>query len=212
MEQNPVMGPSFAAFMKAHASGVIEDVQRAVALPASAKTLLDVGGSHGLHAAAFCHRYPELGAVIYDLPVSLSSTRELLAARGLSERIRCVEGNIMVDEIEGTFDVITYFLVAHNQSDSDNARIVKKMACALNPGGLLVVYEYVRDPAARLVLSEAETLAAAFDLTLLVETGTRIHTAERIVAWLHDAELEKVVRTNLQPVEKGAIFSAYRPL
>ena len=210
MEANPGMGPSFAAYMKDHAAGVIDDVQRAVDLPAGATTLLDVGGSHGLHAAAFCRRSPALRAVIYDLPVSLANTRDLLATWGVSDRIRCVEGNIVQDEIAGTFDVITYFLVAHNQSDADNARIVQKMARALNPGGLLVIYEYVRDPAARFSVSAAEASASAFDLTLLVETGTRTHTAERITAWLHDAGLKDIVRTDLQPVEKGSIFCAYK--
>lgn len=208
MREHPGMGPSFAAYMKDHAAGVVEDIQRAVDLPAGTRTLLDVGGSHGLHATAFCRRMPELSAVIYDLPVSLANTRELLSTWGVGDRIRCVEGNIVEDTIEGMFDAITYFLVAHNQSDADNARVVEKMARALNPGGMLVIYEYVRNPAARFSVSAAEADASAFDLTLLVETGTRTHTAERIIAWLHDAGLGDVVRTNLHPVEKGSVFCA----
>ena len=210
MQANPGLGPVFAAYMKDHAAGVVDDVQRAVELPSGARTLLDVGGSHGLHAAAFCRRSPELHAVIYDLPVSLENTSAQIAAWGLGDRIRCVEGNIVEDEIEGTFDVITYFLVAHNQSDLDNVRVVQKMARALNPGGLLVVYEYVRDPAARFSVSAAEASAAAFDLTLLVETGTRTHTAERITAWLRDAGLKDIRRSALQPAEKGSIFCAHK--
>lgn len=211
MQGNPGMGASFAAYMKDHAAGVVDDVQRAVELPAGARTLLDVGGSHGLHAAAFCRRMPALCAVIYDLPVSLENTSAQLAAWGLSDRIRCVEGNIVHDTIEGTFDVITYFLVAHNHSDSENDRIIKKMARALNPGGLLVVYEYVHDPAARFSVSPTEASASAFDLTLLVETGTRIHTAEDIIDMLHDAGLKDILRTDLQPADKGSIFCAKQP-
>jgi SAM-dependent methyltransferase len=208
MRANPKMGPAFAAFMKDHAATVVDDVQRAVELPVGAKTLLDVGGSHGLHAAAFCRRSPELSAVIYDLPVSLTNTRSLIAGWGLGERLRCVEGNIVHDAIVGTFDVITYFLVAHNQTDADNARIVQKLARALNPGGVLHIYEYVREPAARFTVSGTEALAAAFDLTLLTETGTQLHTAERITAWLRAAGLVNIRRTDLQPIEKGSIFSA----
>ncbi len=211
MKGNPGMGHSFAAYMKDHAAGVVDDVQRAIELPAGARTLLDVGGSHGLHAAAFCRRMPELRAVIYDLPVSLENTSAQLAAWGLSDRIRCVEGNIVHDPIEGMFDVITYFLVAHNQSDSDNEHIVKKMARALNPGGLLVIYEYVHDPASRFSVSPTEASASAFDLTLLVETGTRIHTAEGIIAKLRDAGLKDVVRIDLQPADKGSLFCARQP-
>jgi len=216
MQTNPDMGPSFAAFMHDHAASVVDAVQRAVDLPDGAKTLLDVGGSHGLHAAASCQRSPELQAVIYDLPVSLTNTRNLIASWGLADRIRCVEGDITKDAIPGTFDVITYFLVAHNHTDSDNALIIQKMAAALNPGGMLFVYEYARDSAARFSVSSAEAWASAFDLTLLVETGTQTHTAERITAWLRDAGLVNIRCTDVQSGtdaqsgEDGSVFSALR--
>ncbi len=209
MQKNPGMGPAFAAYMKDYAASVLDDVQRAVELPAGARTLLDVGGSHGLHAAAFCRRSPELRAVIYDLPVSLTNTRSLITSWGLSERLHCIEGNIVTDTPEGTFDVITYFLVAHNQTDADNARIIQKLAAALNPSGRLFVYEYVREVASAEV-SPTTALAAAFDLTLLTETGTHTHTAERITAWIRDAGLGKIQRTDLQPIEKGSVFSAQK--
>lgn len=211
MGRQPEKGVSFAAYMKDHAAGVIEEIQRAVQLPAGATTLLDIGGSHGLHAATFCRRYPELRAVVYDLPVSLQKTREQLALWRLSDRIGCVGGNILQDSIDGTFDVITYFLVAHNQGDGDNARVVQKLGLALNPGGLLAIYEYVRDPISRFTLSTSEAMASAFDLTLLVETGTRIHTADRILAWIKDAGLSDVTRTDLQPADNGSVFVAYKP-
>lgn len=208
MQTNPGMGATFAAYMKDYAASVVDDVQSAVELPADAKTLLDVGGSHGLHAAAFCRRSPELRAVIFDLPVSLTNTHSLISAWGFSDRMSCVAGNIIHDALPGTFDVITYFLVAHNHTDADNARIIQKLARALNPGGVLMVYEYVRELADRHTVSATEALAAAFDLTLLVETGTRTHTGERINAWLHEARLENIRRTDLQPIVKGSIFSA----
>jgi SAM-dependent methyltransferase len=208
MQTSPGMGTAFAAYMKDYASTVVDDVQRAVTLPPGAKTLLDVGGSHGLHAAAFCRRSPDLRAVIYDLPVSLMETRDLIATWGLRERMECIEGDIRHDPIPGTFDVITYFLVAHNHSAADNARIVQKMAGALNPGGTLFIYEYPRDLAARFTRSYSEALAAAFDLTLLVETGTRTHPADEIESWLHQAGLSDVQRTELEPIEKGVLFRA----
>ena len=210
METSPGMGEAFAAYMKDYATTVVDDVQRAVTLPPGAKTLLDVGGSHGLHAAAFCRRIPELRAVIYDLPVSLTKTRDLIATWGLSDRLECVEGDIRHDAIPGSYDVITYFLVAHNHSAADNARIVRKMAESLNPGGTLFIYEYPRDLAARFTRSHSEALAAAFDLTLLVETGTCTHPAEEIESWLRLAGLTELTRTELEPIEKGVLFRAGR--
>jgi hypothetical protein len=39
-----------------------------VKLPVTAHRLLDVGGSHGLHAINFCKRYSDLSATILDGP------------------------------------------------------------------------------------------------------------------------------------------------
>ena len=211
MPANPEMGAAFAAYMKDYATSVVDDVQRAIELSPDARTLLDVGGSHGFHAAAFCRRSPGLKAVIYDLPVSLIHTRTLIAGWGLAGRISCLEGDVLRDAIDGTYDVITYFLVAHNQTDEGNAGILRKLAAALNPGGALFLYEYVSEPDARLSVSSSGALAAAFDLTLLVETGTQTHTAERIQAWMSEAGLVNIRRTDLQPAVKGSIFCAQRP-
>ncbi len=210
MKTNPSMGPTFATYMKDHTASMVDAVQHAIQLPVGAKKLLDVGGSHGLHAVAFCRRSPELTAVIYDLEVSLTNTPCLIEECGLSDRISCVEANIVQDTIPGTFDIITYFLVAHNHTDEGNVRIIQKMADALNPGGVLFVYEYARDSEPNFKVSSSEALAAAFDLTLLVETGTHTHTAERIISWMQDAGLENIRRTNIQPLEEGAIFSGMR--
>jgi SAM-dependent methyltransferase len=211
MRTRPGLGAAFASFMHDHAATVVADVQGAVELPAGARSLLDVGGSHGLHAAAFCRRYPELEAVVFDLPVSLAGTPARLVEWGLEARIRCLEGDIVRDALPGPFDVVTYFLVAHNQTDEDNARIVRKMAQALAPGGWLFVHEYVRETGGARPVNATEALAAAFDLTLLVETGTRTHTAERILAWLGEAGLEDLERTDLRPIEKGSVFRARKP-
>jgi len=211
MRANPDMGRAFAAYMRDHAAGVVDAVQAAVQLPEGAKTLLDVGGSHGLHAAAFCRRSPALQAVIYDLPVSLGYTPSLIRSWGLADRMQCVVGDVGVDPIPGTFDVITYFLVAHNQTDSDNVRIIGKLARALNPGGRLMVYEYPHDPAGTRACSARAAMAAAFDLTLWVETGTRTHTAEGIFAWLEGAGLVDIRRADLDPAENGAVFCGDKP-
>ena len=82
------------------------------------------------------------------------------------------------------------------------------MAEALNPGGRLFIYEYPRDLAARFTRSYPEALASAFDLTLLVETGTCTHPADEIEGWLHQAGLSEVQRTELEPIEKGVLFRA----
>ena len=88
---------------------------------------------------------------------------------------------------------------------------VGKLARALNPGGRLMVYEYVQDPEGFRTRNPALAMAAAFDLTLWVETGTRIHSAERILEWLRDAGLRDIRRMDLDPAENGSVFCGDKP-
>jgi hypothetical protein len=45
-------------------------------IPAGARHLLDIGGSHGYYSVAFCRRHPALSAVVLDLPRPFSTGRK----------------------------------------------------------------------------------------------------------------------------------------
>jgi hypothetical protein len=83
--------------------------------------LLDLGGSHGMHSIRFCQRYPQLGALIVDLPSALTETDATIARHGLAERIHASPGELLVHDWHGQHDVVFYLSVAHNHTPMKTA-------------------------------------------------------------------------------------------
>lgn len=203
MEATPAWGPLFSRYMASFARHLSPDLVRHAPVPAHARRLLDLGGSHGLHTMAFCARYPELHAVIVDQASALSDTPRALADAGLADRVRTVPGDLNDVDWGTGYDVVLFLSVMHNQSAAENARSVQRIAGALNPGGLLVIHEYPAD-------RPLSAYDAAFRLTLLTETATATHTADAITGWLDAAGFASVRRLTLDPAEKGTLFLATR--
>jgi ubiquinone/menaquinone biosynthesis C-methylase UbiE len=202
MTERPHWGPIFSNYMHAFAQHLGPDLLQHVQLPEGATRLLDLGGSHGLHAMAFCRQYPGLSAVIVDLPSALTQTKDTLAEAGLSSRIELVPGNLLEAEWgEGTYDAVFYLSVAHNQTAEGNARVIEHISRVLKPGGLLLIHEYLTG-------APLDVYDAAFRLTLLVETATRTYSFEEISGWLAASGFEAPRRIDLMPREKGTLLVA----
>lgn len=203
MLDRPETGSAFSRYMHAFAGHLTTDLQQIVTMPAGARRLLDLGGSHGLHSISFCEQHPELNAVIVDLESALGFTEELISRNDLSDRISLMPGDLIGSDWGTGYDVVFYLSVAHNQTPEDNREIVKRIGQALRPGGMLVIHEYLAQP-------PLLDYYAAFQLTLMAETGTRIFSFEEIGQWLAEAGFTSPARFDLNPKEKGSILIARR--
>ncbi len=103
----------------------------------SARTVLDLGGGHGLYAIALCQIMPELHGVVFDKPHIVSETQRFLDAYGMSDRLVAHGGDIGAQTIDGRYDIV---LVSHllYKFRKDLPGFFKKVREALAPGGLLV--------------------------------------------------------------------------
>jgi len=203
MEEKPHLGPLFSSYMAAFAADLGPDLLKHVPVPEQHQRLLDLGGSHGLHSIRFCQRYPQLEALIVDLPSALTETAETIANEGLSDRINLCSDELLDHDWDGRHDLVFFLAVAHNHSAEDNQRIIRRIAEALNPGGLLVIHEYLAE-------HPLDALNAAFRLTLLFETGTQTYAYADYQAWLSAAGFASVERIDLDPREKGSLILARR--
>jgi SAM-dependent methyltransferase len=204
MQEQPHWGPIFSSYMQAFARHLGPDLLRRVALPDGARRMLDLGGSHGLHSVGFCRKYPGLESVIVDFPSALTETEAMLAREGLSSRITVKPGDLLNGDWGRDYDLVLYLSVAHNQTPSDNQRVLGHIGSVLRPGGLLVIHEYLSG-------APLDVYDAAFRLTLLVETATRTYSLEEFTAWLSAAGFEPPTRLDLEPREKGSLLFARRP-
>jgi predicted O-methyltransferase YrrM len=203
MVEHSHLGEIFSSYMAAFASDLGPDLLKHVPVTAAQHRLLDLGGSHGLHAIRFCRRYPQLSAVIVDLPSALGDTGPTIAREGLSERIHLRPGDLQEEDWGGEHDLVFYLSVAHNHSAEENRHIIERIGQTLSPGGLLVIHEYLTE-------TPQDALDAAFRLTLLLETGTQTYGYEQYCDWLTAAGLQSVERIDLNPKEKGSLILARR--
>ena len=201
MQERPHWGPIFSSYMHAFARHLGPDLLEKVLLPESARRLLDLGGSHGLHSIGFCKKYPQLSAVIVDLPSALTQTEVTLADAQLSARITLRPGNLLEGDWGEGYDAVFYLSVAHNQTASDNRRVIEHIAKVLRPGGLLLIHEYLTG-------APLDLYDAAFRLTLLVETATRTYSFGEISEWLTAVGFDVPTRLDLEPREKGTLLVA----
>jgi len=203
MQERPHWGPVFSRYMQAFAEHLGPDLLAKIELPANSKRLLDLGGSHGLHSMAFCRKYPDLHAVIVDLPSALTETQSVLEKQHLDSRITVRPGNLLEGAWGDSYDAVFYLSVAHNQTAEDNIKVIQHIARVLRPGGLLLIHEYLTG-------APLDVYDAAFRLTLLVETATRTYSFEEISSWLTANGFAIPERLDLDPREKGTLLTSIR--
>lgn len=106
------------------------------------KRLFDVGGGPGTYSIVACKRYPQLTAVVFDLPETLTITRELIAAERLQDRVSVQQGNWDTDDFAEGNDVVLFSNVLHGPSSNAQVKLSKAYDSLID-GGLLVIQEFL---------------------------------------------------------------------
>ncbi|TDC84929.1 class I SAM-dependent methyltransferase [Actinomadura sp. 7K507] len=194
--------------MRAMAAAPAQEAAQLIPVPADARTLLDIGGSHGYYSVALCRRHPGLRAVVLDLPEALQHAAPLLAAEKMGDRVTHREGDVLNDDL-GTdaYDIVLMVSVAHHFSADENHALAQRAARALRPGGVFVVVEPFRvDPAGDISQFGALT---EFYFGLTSSAGTWSHG--EIAEWQRQAGLAPAAPTTLANAGFG-IQSAAKPV
>ncbi len=111
-------------------------------MPKKARTMLDIGGSHGYFSVAFCRRYPDLRAVVLDLPEAVEHAAPILAREGMGSRVVHRVGNALTDDLGiETWDLIFVSQFVHHFDEATNRELVSRAARALRPGGVLAIQD-----------------------------------------------------------------------
>ncbi len=164
--------------------------------------LIDLGGGPGTYAVYFCLKNPRLKATVYDLPSTQPFAEKIIKKFGLSDRIDFIEGNYLEDDIEGTYDVALLSNILHAEGHENCQMIINKTVAALEPGGLIVVHEFVLDST-----MDGPLFPALFSLNMLLGTDAgQSYSEEQIMRMLESAGLKKIERHPFQgPSASGII-------
>lgn len=108
------------------------------------RRLVDLGGATGHLAVTACRRYPELRAVVLDLPPVLPLARELIGASGVGDRVEVVAGDFFADELPEA-DLFALGRILHDWSEDKIRRLLRKVCERLPSGGGLLIAEKLLD-------------------------------------------------------------------
>ncbi len=129
------------------------------------RRLLDLGGGPGTYAIHFCQANPQLTATVYDLPTTRHFAEKTIASFGLSDRITFQEGDFISDEVPGGFDVAWLSQILHGEGSEGCDVILRRAVAALEPGGMLLVQEFILDDN-----MDGPLFPALFSLNMLLGT------------------------------------------
>jgi hypothetical protein len=129
------------------------------------RRLIDLGGGPGTYAIHFCQQNPELQAVVCDLPTTRGFAEQTIERFGLSDRISFVARDFESEEVPTGFDVAWLSHILHGMGPKDCGKVLKKALSALEPGGLILVQEFILDDS-----KDAPLFPALFSLNMLLGT------------------------------------------
>jgi SAM-dependent methyltransferase len=125
-------------------------VARHLPVPRTATAMLDIGGGHGYFSVALCRRYPRLRSTVLDLPQAIRHAAPLLAREGMEDRVVHRAGDALTDDLgSDAYDLVFLAALVHHFDEETNGELMRRIARTLRPGGIVAVWEPLRqDPAA----------------------------------------------------------------
>ncbi len=174
---------------------------------AGVRRVLDLGGGSGVYAISFCKAVPQLAATVFDRASVVRLARKYIREAGLAERIQVLAGDMLVDDIGSGYDLVWLSNVVHSMAPEAVAVLFQRISNALNPGGRLVVRDFI--------LEDDRTHpapGAVFALNMLVNTpGGGCYTRSELAEWLEAAGLADPTLQEVQVDTATRLMIARKP-
>jgi 2-polyprenyl-3-methyl-5-hydroxy-6-metoxy-1,4-benzoquinol methylase len=156
--------------------------------------VLDVGGGSGAFSMAFVRAGTGISAVVFDLPAVVTLAKSYIESEGFAAQISVAPGDYLHDDLGAGFDLVFLSAIVHSNSDAENRLLIRKAASALEPGGRVVVSDWIMSD------DRIQPIGGAlFALNMLVGTEAGdTYTEAEIRSWMQDAGLSDISRTDTQ--------------
>ena len=184
--------------MRALSGLVAPEIVRRTPMRVGATDMLDIGGSHGYISVAMCRRYPELRAVILDLPAAVKHAAPILAKEGMGDRVTHRGGDALTEDFgTNAWDLVYVSQLLHHFDEATNREFARRVARALKPGGVFVILEMMRPRSPQ----DAGQVGALLDLYFALTSQSGTWSIEQMSAWQRDAGLipRKPIRLRTMP-------------
>jgi len=162
------------------------------------KKVLDLGGGTGAMSIGLCRSFPDLRAIVFDLPENVEIARKFVEKSNLANRIECVGGDFQKNELPEDFDVA---LLANFMSVADvpkNKKTLAQIFGKLPNGGACLVSGLIMDNS-RL----SPQTAVLFCLEDICRNAPDVERSEKVyTGWLREAGFENIsCQTYLEPTK-----------
>jgi hypothetical protein len=165
--------------------------------------LLDLGGGPGTYSIHFCLNNPQLKATVYDLPTTRPFAEKTIAKFNLQDRIDFKDVDYLEEEIEGVYDVAWMSQILHGESFEDCRKIVRKAVSALEPGGMIMIHEFILNNT-----MDGPLFPALFSLNMLLGTsGGQSYSEEQLTTLLSDAGVRDFQRIYFESLNDSGILT-----
>jgi SAM-dependent methyltransferase len=167
------------------------------------RRLLDLGGGPGTYAIHFCLKNPGLRATVYDLPTTRPFALRTIERFAVGDRVDFVGGDYLEEEVPKGFDVAWLSQILHAEGPEDARRVVDKAVSTLNPGGMILIHEFILNDT-----MDGPLFPALFSLNMLLGTDHgQSYSEGQIVKMLESAGAKEIRRTPVQtPNDSGIIL------
>jgi hypothetical protein len=167
------------------------------------KRFLDLGGGPGTYSIQFCLSYPDLTAVVYDLPSTRPFAEKTIARFGMTDRIEFCDVDFTNQNIEGSYDVAWLSHILHGEGMNCCRKIIQKATDALEKGGVILIHDFILDNSL-----DGPLFPTLFSLNMLLATsGGRSYSENELMDMLTEAGIKDIQRHPFQaPNDSGIII------
>lgn len=185
----------------------IWEMVRRAPMPRAPKSLLDVGGGHGMFSVAFCRHYETLEAEVLDLAPAIAVGRQIVREQKMDHRVRFREGDAREADFGSSHDAIFLFILIHHFSAEEVQKIFKKAYEALRPGGTLAIFE----PEHRGGDEHVTQSGGMMELMFFLTSRARAYPEETLCGWLKEAHFDSIQTVRLITGPMTVLLIARRP-
>jgi SAM-dependent methyltransferase len=157
------------------------EVAKGMPLAAGAHSVLDVAGAHGEFSMALCRRHEGLRATVVDLPGSARVGRQIVAEKGMEDRVRHLVGDMFEVDYDGTYDGALCFNIVHHLTPDQARTLFTRIRASLRPGAPIAVLDLYDSPSGR-----PANLASVLGLFFHLTSGADTYGVEQVSQWLHE--------------------------
>jgi cyclopropane fatty-acyl-phospholipid synthase-like methyltransferase len=149
--------------------------------------LLDIAGGSGIYACALVARHPHVRASVLEKPPVDGITRQSLAARGFSDRVSVIAGDMFTDPLPPGFDLHLFSNVLHDWDEALVKQLLAKSFAALPSGGMIVIHD------AHINADKTGPLAvASYSALLMTITEGKCYSEKEMADALREAGFDDV--------------------